>query len=76
MIKFQNFAIVSISSGPPFLKSCFTLLLSNVFGGQSPTFPTIMPIKIYTFRIYYWEVDRKKDRERPYLNHLGKNPNK
>ena len=72
MIKFQNwrnstlifirFAIVSISSGPLFLKSCFTLLHSNVFDGQSPTFLTIMPSKIYTYRIYYWDVDRKKDR--------------
>ena len=74
LIFFISFAIVSISSGPPFLKSCVTLLLSNVFAGQSPTFPTIMPIKIYSFRIYYWEVDREKDRERPYLNHLGKSP--
>ena len=41
MIKFKNwcnstlifitFAIVSISSGPPFLKSCVTPLHSNVF---------------------------------------------
>ena len=71
MIKFQNwcngtliftlFAIVSISSGPPFLKSCVALLHLNVFAGQSPTFPTIMPIKIYTFRIYHWDIDGKKD---------------
>ena len=46
-------AIVSISSGPPFLKSCVTLLHSSVFAGQSPTFPNIKPIKIYTFRILY-----------------------
>ena len=25
----------------------------NVFAGQSPTFPNIKPIKIYTFRILY-----------------------
>ena len=47
------FAIVRISSGPPFLKSCVTLLHSNVFAGQSPTLPTIKPIKIYTIRILY-----------------------
>ena len=29
----------------------------------------IKPIKICTFRIL--ELDRKKDQERPYLNHLG-----
>ena len=28
---------VSISSDPPFLKSCVTLLYSSVFAGQSPT---------------------------------------
>ena len=69
---FISFAIVSISSGPLFLKYCFNLLHSNVFAGQSPTFPTIMPSKIDTYRIYYWDVGRMKDRERPYLNHLGK----
>ena len=47
------FAIVRISSGPPFLKTCVTLLHSNVFAGQSPTLPTIKPIKIYTIRILY-----------------------
>ena len=26
---------------------------SNVFAGQSPTFPNIKPIKIYTFRMLY-----------------------
>ena len=40
---------------PPFLKSCFTLLRANVFAKQqlkqSPTFPTIEPIKFYTFRL-------------------------
>ena len=35
---------------PPFLKSYFTLLHANVFTSQTPTFPTIKPIKIYTFR--------------------------
>ena len=35
---------------PPFLKSYFTLLHANVFASQTPTFPTIKPIKIYTFR--------------------------
>ena len=68
-----SFAIVDISSGPPFLKSSVTLLRLNVFAGQSPTFPTIKPIRIYTFRIFTWDVDRKKDQDRPYLNHLGKN---
>ena len=70
---FISFAIVGISSGPPFLKSSVTLLRLNVFAGQSPTFPTIKPIRIYTFRIFTWDVDRKKDHDRPYLNHLGKN---
>ena len=50
---FIRFAIVSISSGPPFLNSRVTLLHSNVFAGQSSTFPTIKPIKIYTSRILY-----------------------
>ena len=35
---------------PPLLKSYFTLLHANVFASQTPTFPTIKPIKIYTFR--------------------------
>ena len=48
---FSGFAFESISSGPPFLKSCVTLVHANVFAGQSPTFPAIKPIKIYTFRI-------------------------
>ena len=65
-IKFQNWChsslifitfaivhVVSVSSGPPFLKSCVTLLHSNVFAGQNPTLPTIKPIKIYTIRILY-----------------------
>ena len=53
---FISFAIVhvlSISIGPPFLKSCVTPLHSNVFAGQSLILPTIKPIKIYTFRILY-----------------------
>ena len=37
----------------PFLKSCVTLLHSNVVAGQSPTLPTFRPIKIYTIRILY-----------------------
>ena len=47
-IHFRNGKIVqlSISSDPPFLKSCVTLLHSNVFAGQSPTLSTIKPIKI------------------------------
>ena len=45
------------------------LLHTNVFAGEGPTFPAIKPIKIYTFRIL--ELDRKKDQERPYRNHLG-----
>ena len=48
---FIGFAIESIPSGPPFLKSCDTFVNTNVFAGQSPTFPTNKPIKIYTFRI-------------------------
>ena len=59
---FIGFAIESISSGPPFLKSCVTLVHITVFAGQSPTFPTIKPIKIYTFRILgrrSWEKQRK-----------------
>ena len=43
---FIGFAIASISSGSPFLKSCVTLLYSNVLAGQSPTLSTIKPIKI------------------------------
>ena len=46
----KSYDIESISSGPPFLKSC-VLLHTNVFTGQSPTFPTIKPMKIYTFKI-------------------------
>ena len=45
------------------------LLHTNVFAGEGPTFSAVKPIKIYTFRIL--ELDRKKDQERPYLNHLG-----
>ena len=52
---FISFAIVSISSGPPFLKSCVTFLHSNIFAGQSSIIISnhFKPIKIYTFRILY-----------------------
>ena len=59
---FIGFAIESISNGPPFLKSCVTLVHTNVFAGQGPTFATIKPIKTYTFRILgrrSWERRRK-----------------
>ena len=52
-ISFAIVHVVSISIGPPFLKSCVTPLHSNVFAGQSLILPTIKPIKIYTFRILY-----------------------
>ena len=56
---FIRFAIVSIWSGPPFVNSCVNLPHSNVFAGQSSTFPTIKPIKIHTFRILYtWQLSR------------------
>ena len=48
---FIGFGIESIPRGPPFPKACVTLVHTNVFAGQRPTFPTIKPIKIYTFRI-------------------------
>ena len=71
ILTFIGFAIESIPRGPPFPKVCVTLVHTNVFAGQRPTFPTIKPIKIYTFR--KWDVDHEKDEERPYLNHLRKN---
>ena len=52
-ISFAIVHVVSISIGPPFLKSCVTPLHSNVFAGQSLILPTIKPIQIYTFRILY-----------------------
>ena len=52
-ISFAIVHVVSISIGPPFLKSCVTPLRSSVFAGQSLILPTIKPIKIYTFRILY-----------------------
>ena len=55
---FISFTIGSISTGPPFRKSCVTLLHMNVFTGQTQTYPTIRPIKPSE----YWNVDRKKDK--------------
>ena len=52
-ISFAIVHVVSISIGRAFLKSCVTLLHSNVFSDHSPTLPTIKPIKIYPFRILY-----------------------
>ena len=66
-----SFAIESILSDPPFLKSRVTLLHRNVSARQSPTFPTIKPIKFVPSE--YCDVDRKKDQKRPYQNHAPKN---
>lgn len=81
LVKFENwwnsnlisisFAIESILSDPPFLKSRVTLLHRNVSARQSPTFPTIKPIKFVPSE--YGDVDRKKDQKRPYQNHPPKN---
>ena len=79
MIKFQNwcnstlifisFAIVSISSGPPFLKSCVTPLHSNVFAG-----PESNVSNHYSNQNLYLQniLLGRRSKERQYLNHLGK----
>ena len=80
MIKFQNwcnitsifitFAIISISSGPPFLKSCVTLLHSNVFAGpESNISNNYANQNLYLQNILLG----RRSKERPYLNQLGKN---
>ena len=65
---------VSISSDPPFLKSCVTLLHSSFFcWPESNRFLTRKLIQIFNFGIFiYCDVDRKREQKRPYLNHLGK----
>ena len=80
MIKFQNwsnstlifisFAIVSISSGPPFLKSCVTLPHSNVFASQESNISNH-----YANQNLYLQniLLGRKSKERQYLNDLGKN---
>ena len=65
-----SFAIDSILSDPPSLKSRVTLLHTNVSARQSPTFPTIKPIKFVPSE--YCDVDRKKDQKRPHQNHALK----
>ena len=64
---------VSISSDPPFLKFCVTLLHSKLFcWPESNRFLTSNLIQIFNFGIFiYWDVDRKREQKRPYLNHIG-----
>lgn len=65
---------VSISSDPPFLKSCVTLLHSSVFAARVQ--PLSKLIQIFNFGIFiYWDVVQKREQKRPYLNHLGKTYN-
>ena len=52
-IRFAIVDVVSISIGPPFLKSRVTPLHSKVLAGQCLILPTIKLIKIYPFRILY-----------------------
>ena len=54
-IMFISFAIERIPCfAPTFLKTCFTLLHTNVSASQSPT------ITVMLIPSEYWNVDRKK----------------
>ena len=78
MIKFQkwcnstlifiSFAIVGISSGPPFLKSCVTPLHSNVFA-----YPESNVSNRYAIQNLYLQniLLGRRSKERQYLNDLG-----
>ena len=52
---------------------CYSPSLKRFCWAESNISNHYKPIRIYTFRIFTWDVDRKKDQDRPYLNHLGKN---
>ena len=78
MIKFQkwcnstfifiSFAIVGISSGPPFLKSCVTPLHSNVFACSESNVSNRYAIQnLYPQNILLG----RRSKERQYLNDLG-----
>ena len=78
MIKFQkwcnstfifiSFAIVGISSGPPFLKSCVTPLHSNVFACPESNVSNRYAIQnLYLQNILLG----RRSKERQYLNDLG-----
>ena len=80
MIKFQkwcnstlifiSFVIVSISSGPPFLNSFVIPFHSNVSAG-----PESNVSNHYANQNSYLQniLLGRRSKERPYLNHLGKN---
>ena len=69
---FNGFAFESISSGPPFLKSCVTLVHTKRFLlARVQLFQPLSQSKFIPSE--YWDVDHVKDEERPNLNHLGKN---